>query len=79
MDAIKSSKEVVAKFIPHKEVILYDENGNSFKLFFSEDNRIFHSDDGYFKLSKRNALLVSKLFKEVDPGLLYGINMGVYK
>ena len=72
LDAIKSSKEIVAKFIPHKEVILYDENGNSFKLFFLEDNRIFHSDDGYFKLSKRNALLVSKLFKEVDPGLLYG-------
>ena len=66
LDAIKSSKEIVAKFIPHKQVVLYDKNGKTYMLFFSEDNRVFHSIEGDYKLSKRNALIVSKLFTDLD-------------
>ena len=63
LKAIRDSKQTVAKFIPHKEVVLFDGDGHSFKLLFSEDNRIFHSAEGYFRLSRKNALLVSKLFE----------------
>lgn len=66
LDAIKSSKRTYAKFIPHKQVVLYDKNGKTYMLFFSEDNRVFHSIAGDFKLSKRNALIVSKLFTDLD-------------
>lgn len=63
LKAFRDSKQTVAKFIPHKEVVLFDGDGHSFKLLFSEDNRIFHSAEGYFRLSRKNALLVSKLFE----------------
>ena len=63
LKAIGDSKQTVAKFIPHKEVVLFDVDGHSFKLLFSEDNRIFNSAEGYFRLSRRNARRVSKLFK----------------
>lgn len=63
LKALRDSKQTVAKFIPHKEVVLFDGDGHSFKLLFSEDNRIFHSAVGDFRLSRRNALILSKLFK----------------
>ena len=66
LEVVKSAKRTYAKFIPHKEVVLYDKNGKTLKLLFSEDNRVFYSIEGYFKLSRRNALLVSQLFDDLD-------------
>lgn len=68
LGAIKNSRRRIVKFIPHKEALLYDKSGKTIKLLFSEKNRFFHTDKGSFKLSKQNALIVSKLF-EGEAGL----------
>lgn len=65
LDTINTSKKVVAKFIPHKEVILFDESGNSFKLYFSKTNKYFKIDGDSFQLSKKDALIVSELFAQI--------------
>lgn len=65
LDTMNTSKKVVAKFIPHKEVILFDESGNSFKLYFSKTNKYFKIDGDSFQLSKKDALIVSGLFAQI--------------
>lgn len=66
LETINNSKKVVVKFVPNKEVMLFDESGKSFKLYFSETNKYFQIDGDSFQLSKNNALIVSELFNEIS-------------
>lgn len=67
IEAIKTSKQGLAKYIPDKEVMLYNAEGDSTKLVFSKDNKYFFINEiGYFELSNKNAKIVSELFEEAD-------------
>ncbi|MBO6160656.1 MAG: hypothetical protein J6O01_04150 [Bacteroidales bacterium] len=59
---VSHSEQVAAKFIPHKEVILYDSDGKLYKLYFSETNQYFQIEGNSFQLSKSQSLALSKLF-----------------
>ncbi len=62
LEIVNHSEKVVAKFIPHKEVILYDSEGKLYKLYFSKTNQYFQIDGNCFQLSKSQSLKLSKLF-----------------
>ena len=62
LEIVNYSPKVVAKFIPHKEVILYDSEGKLYKLYFSKTNQYFQIEGNSFQLSKSQSLTLSKLF-----------------
>jgi len=62
LEIVNHSEKVVAKFIPHKEVILYDSEGKLYKLYFSKTNQYFQIEGNSFQLSKSQSLTLSKLF-----------------
>ncbi len=67
IEAIKTSKPGLAKYLPSKVVMLLNAEGDSTKLVFSKDNKYFHiSEIGYFELSNKNAKIVSELFEKAD-------------
>jgi len=62
LEIIYESKYVVSKFVPHKKVVLYDKNGKTYDLYFSGSLKIFQIDGNSFRLSKKQAFLLSELF-----------------
>lgn len=63
LETINHSKKVVAKFIPSKEVVLTDNFGKTYKLYFSDDNRCFKIKGDYYQLSKKESKKLTTLFE----------------
>lgn len=62
LEIINHSETVVIKFVPHKEVVLSDNNGKAYKLYFSETNQYFQINGDGFRLSKKQSKILTALF-----------------
>jgi hypothetical protein len=62
LETINTSKKVVVKFIPHREVVLFDNSGKSYRLYFSKTNKYFQIDGNSFQLSKKQVYTLLELF-----------------
>ena len=60
---LQCSKGVIAKFVPYKEVMLYEQGGKAHKVYFSETNKYFKIDGKTFVLTKRQSKKVSEILK----------------
>ena len=81
IEIIKTSKQGLAKFIPKEEVMMFNVDGDSTKLYFSEDNKyLFIGGIGYFELSDKNATILSELFNVAElPSIDDLTGLSVYK
>lgn len=62
LEIVNHSEKVAVKFIPYKEVILYDSEGKLYKLYFSKTNQYFQIEGNSFQLSKKQSHTLSELF-----------------
>jgi hypothetical protein len=60
---LQCSKGVIAKFVPYKEVMFYEQGGKAHKVYFSETNKYFKIDGKTFVLTKRQSKKVSEILK----------------
>ena len=63
LDIINHSKTAVVKFIPHKEVVMSDKNGKTYKFHFSKKNTAFQINGKGFILSTKQSKALTELFE----------------
>ena len=63
LGAINHSKTAVVKFVPHKEVILSEKNGRTYKFYFSKTNNTFQINGKGFILSTKQSKALTELFE----------------
>ena len=63
LETIYHSETAIIKFMPHKEVVLSDNSGKNYKLYFSERNQYFKIDGYGFRLSKKQSKTLTALFE----------------
>ena len=60
---IRKSKLNLSKFLYYKTVILYDDDGKSYSLYFSKCNKGFSIDGKTFGLSEKQSKKITKILK----------------
>ena len=63
LKVLQCSKGVISKFIPYKEVILYDKGGITYIIYFSDDYRRIKINGKTFALTKRQSKKVFEILK----------------
>lgn len=64
IEFIKCSKKVVSKFIPYKELVLYDKNGSKYMILFSSDFQRIKIDGRTFAINKKKSKEISKILSQ---------------
>ena len=62
LDILKHGRYVHAGFLPAWRVQLYDGDGIRYRLYVSKSCRFFRIDGNYFRLSRKNAGKLKRLF-----------------
>lgn len=63
LKVLQCSKGVLSKFIPYKEVILYEQGGNTYIIYFSSDYQRIKIDGKTFALTKKQSKKISEILK----------------
>lgn len=63
LNVINRSKAAVIKFVPHKEVVMSDKNGKTYKFYFSNRNDAFQINGKGFILSPKQSKALTELFE----------------
>lgn len=64
LKVLQCSKGVIAKFVPYKEVMLYEQGGRTHKVYFSETNKYFKINGKTFALTKKQLKKVSEILQQ---------------
>lgn len=58
-----NSKHVFSKFIPYKEVVLHEQGGNIYVIYFSADCQIISIDNSAFSVAKKRAKNIAEILE----------------
>lgn len=64
IELMNCSKKVVSKFIPYKELILYNKNGIKYFILFSKDFQRIKIDGRTFAIRKKKSKEISKILSK---------------
>ncbi len=62
LKVLQCSKNIISKFIPYKEVILYDKGGVTYTIYFSKNYRRIEITGKTFSLTKKQSKKISEIF-----------------
>ncbi|MFV0531817.1 MAG: hypothetical protein ACK5MD_10340 [Flavobacteriales bacterium] len=64
IELMDCAKKVVSKFIPYKELVLYNKSGSKYMILFSSDFQRIKIDGRTFAISKKKSKEISKILSQ---------------